>query len=187
MPSLQLRTFIHHGDLAAGFGKLQQQLLTDVGVRHLTAPEPDGDLAPVALGQKLLGVAQLDIEIVHVNAGGHPDLLDLHHALVLPGFLFTLGLLEPVLAVVHQLAHRGHGIGRNFDQIQLTLLGQTQRLLRGHDAQLFAALRDQADLLIPDLFVGLMTCVSDGKAPPNKKIKRVCLNGTRVTVKPRRI
>ena len=169
MASLQLRTFIHHGGLAAGLGKLQQQILTDVGVGHLTAAEPHGHLAAVALRQELLGVAQLNIEVVDVNAGGHADLFDLHYPLVFTGFLFALGLLEPVLAVVHQLAYRGHSVGRDFYQIQVLLLRHAQRLLRGHDAKLLAGLRDQADLLVPDFFVGLMTCVSDGKAPPNKK------------------
>ena len=38
MTPLQLRTFIHHGGLAAGFGKLQQQILADVGVRAISRP-----------------------------------------------------------------------------------------------------------------------------------------------------
>ena len=170
MPSLQLGALIHHGDLAALLSKLHQQVLADVGVGHFTAAEADGDLAAVAFGQELLGVFQLDIEVVDVNAGGHPDFLDLHHALIFAGFLLALGLLEPVLAVVHELAHGGHGVGGDFNQIQIALLGQAQSFLGGHDAQLFAGFRDQADLLVPDFFVGLMTCVSDGKAPPNKKI-----------------
>ena len=63
-------------------------------------------LHAVAFGQEFLGVAQLDVEVVDVDAGGHPDLLDLDHALILAGFLLALGLLEPELAVVHKLAYR---------------------------------------------------------------------------------
>ena len=104
-----------------------------------------------------------------VDAGRHPDLLDLYHALILAGFLLALGLLEPELAVIHQLAYGGDSVGRDLDQIQPLLLGHAQRLLRGHEAKLLAGLRDQTDLFIPDLVIGLMTCVSDGKAPPDKK------------------
>ena len=169
MPPLQLGALVHHGDLAALLGKLQKQVLTDVGVGHLPAAEAHGDLAPVAVGQEFLRVAELDVEIVDVDAGRHPDLLDLYHALILAGFLLALGLLEPELAVIHQLAYGGDSVGRDLDQIQPLLLGHAQRLLRGHEAKLLAGLRDQTDLFIPDLFIGLMTCVSDGKAPPDKK------------------
>ena len=163
MPALQLRRLIHYGKLPALLGELKQKLLTDIGVRHLPAAEADSDLAPVALRQKLLGVAQFHVEVVYIDAGRHPDLLNLHHPLVLAGFLRALGLLEPVLAVVHELAHGGDGIGGDLDQIQAPLLSQAQGLLGGHAAQLFAGLGDQQDLFIADLFIGLMTCVSDGK------------------------
>ena len=168
MTSFQLRALVQYGDLAAVFGKLDQQLLADVGVSHLTAAEADSDLAPVAFRQKLLCVSQLYIEVVDINAGGHANFLHFHHALILAGFLLALGLLEPILAVIHEFAHGGDGIGGDLDQIQTLFLGQTQRLLRGHDAQLFTGIGDQSNLLIPDFFVGLMTCVSDGKAPPDK-------------------
>ena len=84
------------------------------------------------------------------------------------GALFTLGLLEPILAVIHDLAHGGDGIGGDLDQIQIMFLSHAQGLLRRHNAQLLTGFRNQTDFLIPDLFIGLMTCVSDGKAPPDK-------------------
>ena len=86
-------------------------------------------LHAVAVGQELLRVAELDVEIVDVDAGRHADLLDLYHALILAGFLLALGLLEPELAVIHQLAYRGDGVGRDLDQVQPLLLGHAQRLL----------------------------------------------------------
>ena len=167
MTAFQLGSLIHHGSLAALLSKFQQQLLADTGMGHFAAAEADGDLTAVALAKELLNIAKLDVEIVHVNAGRHPDFLNLYHPLVLPGFLLSLGLLETELTIVHELTHRRDGIGRDLDQIQSLLLCLVQRLLRRHDAKLLAAVRDQTDLFIPDFFIELMSCVSDGKAPPN--------------------
>ena len=49
MPSLQLGALVHDSDLAAILSKLHQQILADVGVRHLAAAEADRHLAAVAL------------------------------------------------------------------------------------------------------------------------------------------
>ena len=126
MPPLQLGALVHHGDLAALLGKLQKQVLTDVGVGHLPAAEAHGDFAPVAVGQEFLRVAELDVEIVDVDAGRHPDLLDLYHALILAGFLLLLALLKAELSVVHELADGGDGLGRDLDKIQALLIRDLQ-------------------------------------------------------------
>ena len=170
MTALQLGSLVHDGHIGAALRELQQQLLTDVGVSHLSAAETNGDLAAVTVGQELLCIALLDVEVVHVNAGRHTDFLDLHHTLVLTGFLLALGLLEAELAVVHDLADGGNGVGGNLDQVQVLLLSDTLSFHSGHDAQLFTGLRDQTNLLVPDFFIDLMSISSDGKAPPNKKI-----------------
>ena len=121
------------------------------------------------LRQKLLGVAQLGVEVADVDAGGHPHLLDFHHVLVLFGLLLPLGLLETVLAVVHELAHRGGGGGGNLDQVQPGLVGALLSLPGGHDAQLGAVGADEPHLPVADLLVDLMSRISYGHAPPDKK------------------
>ena len=132
-------------------------------MRHFTAAETHGNLHTVAVCQELLGVFQLGVEIAHINARGHPNLLDLHHMLVLSGFLFPLALLELVLAVVHQLAHGGHCLRRNFHQIQPTLICNAQSLLRGNNAHLLAGLTDEADLFVADLLVQFMLQLANGR------------------------
>ena len=42
------------------------------------------------------------------------------------------------LAVVHQLADRGPGHGRNLDQVEICLLGQPERIINGNDPDLLA-------------------------------------------------
>jgi hypothetical protein len=44
-----------------------------------------------------------------------------------------------------------------------------QSFVRGHDAQLFTGLADEADLLIADLLVQLMRYVANTEAPPIQK------------------
>ena len=83
--------------------------------------------------------------------------------LVLSGFLLALALLELVLAVVHQLAHRRRCLRRDLYQIQALLLCGTQRLLAGHNAQLLAVFADEADLLIPDLFIEFMLYLANNR------------------------
>ena len=58
-----LAGLIQIGDLGTLLGKLVQQIPADVGVRHLPAAEADGDLHPVAIGDELLGVFQLRVEV----------------------------------------------------------------------------------------------------------------------------
>ena len=169
MAALQLGSLIHNGHIGAALRELQQQLLTDIGMSHLSAAETDGHLAAVAVSQELLCIALLDVEVIDVNAGRHTDFLDLHHTLVLAGLFLSLGLLEAVLAVIHDFADGGHGVGRDLDQVQVFLLSDTLSFHSGHDAQLFTGLRDQSNLLVPDFFIDLMSISSDVKAPPNKK------------------
>ena len=67
VPPLQLGALVHHGDLAALLGKLQKQVLTDVGVGHLPAAEADRDLDAVAVGDELLRILELRVEVPNVN------------------------------------------------------------------------------------------------------------------------
>lgn len=171
MTALQLGLPIHRGDLGAAFRELFQQFLTDIGVSHLTAAEADGDLDSVAGGQELICVAEFCVQITYVNAGGHTDLFDLDDVLILLGFLFPLGLLEAVLAVVHHLADRRGRFGGNFDQVKTCLCGNGQSVARGHDPELLTIGGNQADLFIPDILIDLMRHVANTETPPTKKIK----------------
>ena len=70
--------------------------------------------------------------------------------------LFPLGLLEAVLAVVHDLADRGLGAGGDFHQVEVLFIGDVQSRRGGHDAQLGAVIPDEADFLITDLLIDLI-------------------------------
>lgn len=169
MTAFQLGFPIQRGDLGAAFRELFQQFLPDVGVSHLTAAEADGDLDPIASGQELICVAEFCVQITYVNAGGHTDLFDLDDVLILLGFLFPLGLLEAVLAVVHHFADRRGRLGGNFDQVKTGLCGNGQSVTRGHDPKLLTIGGNQANLFVPNILIDLMRHVANTETPPTKK------------------
>ena len=111
MPPLQLGALVHHGDLAALLGKLQKQVLTDVGVGHLPAAEAHGDLDRLPSARNFCALRSLTLKSLTSMLGDIRISLILYHALILAGFLLALGLLEPELAVIHQLAYGGTALG----------------------------------------------------------------------------
>ena len=78
---------------------------------HLAATETDRGLDLVPRGEELGRLGHLGVEVVGVNIERKAGLFDFDHFLVLLGFLLLLLLLEAVLAVIQQLAHRGLGLG----------------------------------------------------------------------------
>ena len=93
--------------------------------------------------------------------------------------------LEPVLAIVHELAHRRRGLGGNLHQVQSLFLSDVQTLRRGHNAQLFAVFADEADLLIPDLFIEFMLYLANNRRTSIRSIKkRECIPCIRAAARP---
>ena len=164
--AFQLGILIHAGDLGTLGGKIEQELLADVGVSHFTAAEANSDLNAVALSQELLGIAQLGVEIADVDTGGHTDFLDFDNMLVLFRFFLALGLLELELTVVHELANGRDSVGRDLDQVQTGLIGAVLSLGSRHDAELLTGVADQSNFAVADLFIDLMTCGGYTEAPP---------------------
>ena len=154
--ALQLGILFRGGNFSTCISEIQQQLLTQVGMRHLTTPETDADLDPVAILQEFERTFYLGIEVIGVDAGAHTDFLDFHDLLILLGFLLTLLLVEAELGIVHNLTDRGDCIGRDFHQVEALLLCHTIGFVCRHDAQLRTIGTDQSNLLIPDFLIELM-------------------------------
>ena len=92
--------------------------------------------------------------------------------LVLPGLFLPLALLKAELPIVHQLADRGFGLGRNLDQVQILFLGDAQGLHGGHNAKLLARGADQTDLLVADTLVQFMHLLTNGQSTSILKITK---------------
>lgn len=126
--------------------------------------EADGDLHPVAVGQKALGVADLDIEIIDVDSRGHTHFFDLDDPLVFLCLLVPFGQLEAILAVIHELADGGTALGEIFTRSRSASPGLGHGLGQGHNPKLLPLGGDQAHFLVVNFLVDLMSRVSyDGR------------------------
>ena len=103
---------------------------------------------------------------MHIDLRRKADLFDFHNALIFLGFLLFFSLLKAELAIVHDLADGGIGLGGDVHQVESLFFGGIQRLLKGHDPQLLALAVDQPDFLFPDFLVDLMFHDANVKAPP---------------------
>ena len=129
-------------------GKLGNRALhhieTDLGVRHLAAAELEAHLHLVAVVEEFLGVTQLRLEVVLLDARGELDLLDLAgRGLRVRGLLL---LLVDVLAEVHDPAHRRRRVGRHLNEVEAVFQREVDRLGGVDDPELFALGGDQPHL-----------------------------------------
>ena len=163
MPSIQLGILIHIGDVLAHLAKPNQKRLSNFGMGHVPAAEPNRHLDTIAFLQELLRILDLDIKIIGVDARGHADFFDLRHMLVLLCLFFLFGLFKAELSVIHDLAHRWGCVGRNLHQIHAQIIGLIQGVTGRHDAKLFAGGTNDADFLISDVLIELMVLFADMK------------------------
>ena len=182
--SLKLGGLVEIGNLGALGGKLLQKHLAYLGMCHLTAAETHRNLDSVAIGKELLGILELGVKIVGIDAGRHADLLYLDDTLVLLGFLLLLGLLKAELAVVHDAADRGIGARSDLDQIKVLFNCNFESFLSRHDAKLFSLTADQANFLVKNLFVDLMNSVCDCKHLRKTKNRECPASARKNTVHP---
>ena len=121
---------------------------------HLAATELERELDLIAISQEVLGVLDLDVQIVLANFDGlELNLLELSATDAGARFVGLLLLLIAPLAVVHDLTDRGAGSRGDFDEIQTGLAGTAQRLIGGRGAEFVVFLIDQEDRGDADLLV----------------------------------
>jgi len=101
---------------------------------------------------------------VVLDGRGKAHFLDGDDLLIFANLTLALGLFEAELAVVHQLAHRRTRLRRDLHQIELALLGQSHRLRRRHDAELFAVLIHHSNFAVADFLINHE--IVDRDAPP---------------------
>jgi hypothetical protein len=96
-------------------------------VGQFTTSKADSDLDLVALREELLDELRLDLDVVLAHVGPEANLLEGKGFLALLGLTFALGLLELKAPEVEQLAHRGIGLGRDLDEVDVPSPGQVER------------------------------------------------------------
>ena len=117
------------------------------------ATEEDGHFDTMSLAEKGPDVADLEVDVVATGLRADLHFLQQGRGRLLARFLRLLLLRVPVLAVVHDAAHRRIGTGRDLDQVELLLLRDAQRVGRQHDPELRAVGVDHADLAGADVVV----------------------------------
>ena len=122
-------------------------------MRQLSSSEHDRDLHLVALAQELRHLPGLGVEVARADLGPVLHLFDARAGGLAPGLLGPLGGIELELAVVHDPAHRGVGVGGHLDQVEILLAGDVERLRQGFDPQLGPVGVNQSDLPCPDPLV----------------------------------
>ena len=105
-------------------------------------------------------MADLGAVVVLVDLGPELDLLELGVGLVAPGVTCLHGRLVLELAVVHETRHGGAGVRGDLNQVEVSLLRQTQGILHADDADLLAAGADKTHLGDADPFID--TGLADG-------------------------
>ena len=125
---------------------LSISFLANSGSGDLAAAEADCNLDLVAILQKLDGVFQLELKIVVVRLGTHPDTFQVAALLLLVGIAVLLGLFILMFAVIHDLANRWRGSRGHLDQIQSALPRQGERISHGHYSVLHVLVIDKADV-----------------------------------------
>lgn len=133
--------------MAEGFqlrDKFLDHLKPNVGVRHLPPAKAQGHFHFHVLAQKINRVADLDAEVMGVNAGTELDFLDGGGVLMFLGLLVLLGLFVAKLAEVHDPADGRHGVGGNLDEIHGALAREVDGVVQRHHAELIAVNADNA-------------------------------------------
>ena len=127
-------------------GEPQELLLALLGELDGAAAEKDGGFYLGPFLQELLGVLELELEVVLVRVGAEADLLDDYLGGIGFHLFGTLALLVQILLIVQDLANGRIRLGADFHQVQLQLFGQGEGLDKGVNALLGDVLPYQAHL-----------------------------------------
>jgi hypothetical protein len=167
---LHARVALHGAEILAHvLHEAHEHVAPQVPELVLAPAELANHLHAVAALQKLLRRLEAHAVVVHVDVVPHLELLklNLRRRRPLARLARLLLLLVLVLAVVHQTAHRGVRLGRHEHQVQPRLLGDVQRVVRGHDADhLLRRVVDHAHLGQVDVLVAQRAAVHRDAAAP---------------------
>ena len=146
-------------------GYFEQKSVTLIGISHLPATETDGHLDLVAGLKETNNTPDLNIEIMNIGSGPHLNLFDLDYSLFFLGLLSPFTLLVLKFSVIHHLADRRTGMGRNFNQIKPPFFGIDQGLLGINNPDLLSGITDEPDLRNPYLTIDSYFFSSYGEPP----------------------
>ena len=151
--TFHVRRLLDYGDFLELLGDRIENGPSDFRVDHLAASEHDGDFDLVAALEELLRVARLHLQVVRIDLGAHSNLAQDRGVLAFAGLALLLGLLVLELAVVEQAADRGHGVRRNFYEVEVGFARHFQGLWERDGTEPVSFIVDEEDFSGSDAVV----------------------------------
>jgi hypothetical protein len=154
--------------------KAVEQGAAERGASHLAAAaEAQDHLDLVSLPKELADLARLRLEVARPDAHAQPHLLQFVAMRLSSCILRLRDHLEPVLAVIHDLANGRVGVGCDLDKIEVQLAGQRQRVSNGSDAELATLGVDQPYLSDADPLVDALLLLGVPRRTDGSLLSRV--------------
>ena len=147
-----LGLIVARADMRKGFDRLGDRGDANFRVLELAVTILEQEFDLVTVEQEVLGAADFDEEVMHIDTRTEFDLLHFGRGLLV---LMLLGFFVEVLAVFLQLADGRHGGRGDLDEVDAKFASEVEGLLRSHDAHHFAFRRDDADFGRPNAVVAL--------------------------------
>lgn len=137
---------------------------------HLGPAKLDAHANSITLGQKLLNLARLHVDIMLVCTGTHTDLFQRNRLLIFTGLVLSLRLLVLITAIVHQFTDRRYSIGRDLNHIKIPITSDIKGTHWGHDSDHFPVLVNQTNLTRTNALIdtGFPCTVVAPKIPVNR-------------------
>jgi hypothetical protein len=124
-----------------------------LGIYYFPSSEAQSDFYLVLVGQELLYVLDLEIQVVFFCFWSEFYFLDLDDRLAFSRFCQFLALFIAIFVIIHDPADRGIRCIGDLNQVKSFLVCHFAGTPAGHYTELLAIRADQADLLIANIFI----------------------------------
>lgn len=139
------RLLVNVGQILGLLYDARKEPVTNLFASHLSTTVSYNDLDLVTTLKEFPNMLELEVEVVLVGFRSKPYLLDGYLMLMLPGLFGTFALFVPVLAIVHDPAHRRVGFPGNLDKIEFLFPGDSQPLGNRHNTHLLTVAANDAN------------------------------------------
>lgn len=129
--------------------------------RFFASAEDEFDLDLVAFAHELFRLILLEEKVMFLGSIAEADAFGLNFLLLGFGLLVLFRLVILEFAVVGDATDRRHGLGRDFDEVELMLASEGDTSGWRHDTLVFTVLIDNHDLWREDLFIDPIALFDD--------------------------
>jgi len=146
---------LHRCNFFGFFNNPFEQIFAKLGKCNFASPENDCYLNLVLSFNKLFDMIDLGLQIVFAGLWSYLYFLELKRSLFLFRFLSLLGQFIFITTIIHYFADRRVSVGRNFHQVKTKIIGNSNCLVSGDNADLIAFRVYYSDLFCPDISINI--------------------------------